>query len=86
MRYFESREQVTVEGIFINYANGYYSFEVDGSELLAFDEIEKEVLEKYDLKSDQFNGQKFEICYSIIIDDMDDEDFVILRLDDLKIR
>jgi len=86
MRYFESREQVTTEGAFITYAYGYYSFEIDGGEVLAFDEIEKGVLEKYDLKSDQFNGQKFEIFYSIIIDDMDDEDFVILRLDDLKIK
>lgn len=86
MRYFESREQVTTEGTFITYTHGYYSFEIDGGEVLAFDEIEKGVLEKYDLKSDQFNGQKFEICYSIIIDDMDDEDFVILRLDDLKIK
>ncbi|MFD2568396.1 hypothetical protein [Pseudotenacibaculum haliotis] len=86
MRYFESREQVTTEGTFITYTYGYYSFEIDGGEVLAFDEIEKGVLEKYDLKSDQFNDQMFEIFYSIIIDDMDDEDFVILRLDDLKIK
>lgn len=86
MRYFESREQVVVGGTFITYAYGYYSFELDDGEVLAFDEIEKEVLGKYDLKSDQFNGKKFEIFYSIIIDDMDDEDFVILRLDDLKIK
>ncbi|MEQ6122937.1 hypothetical protein AAON49_01890 [Pseudotenacibaculum sp. MALMAid0570] len=86
MRYFESRERVTTEGTFITYAYGYYSFEIDDGEILAFDEIDKLLLDKYDLKSDQLNGQKFEIFYSIIIDDMDDEDFVILRLDDLIIK
>ena len=86
MRYYESREQVTTKGTFVKYDYGYYSFEIDGGEVLAFDEIEKEVLEKYNLKSDLFNGLEFEIFYSIIIDDMDDEDFVILRLDDLKIK
>ena len=86
MRYFESREQVVVGGTFIIYAYGYYSFELDDGEVLAFDEIDKLVLEKYNLKSDLLNGHKFEIFYSIIIDDMDDEDFVILRLDDLIIK
>ena len=86
MGYFQSREQVTIEGSFVTYAYGYYSFEIDGGEVLAFDEIEKEVLEKYNLKTDQFSGQEFIIFYSIIIDDLDDEDFVILRLDDLKIK
>ena len=84
MRYFESREQVTTVGTFITYAYGYYSFELDSGEVLAFDEIEKEILKKYDLKSDQLSNEKFEIFYSIIIDDLDDEDFVILRLDFLK--
>ena len=86
MRYYQSTEQVKIDGTFITYAYGYYTFELDGGEVLAFDEIEKGVLEKYNLKSGKCNGLRFEILYSIIIDDMDDEDFVILRLDDLIIK
>ena len=86
MKYYESTEQVIAVGTFITYGYGYYSFEMDGGEILAFDEIDKRVLEKYNLKSNKHNNQVFEIFYSIIIDDMDDEDFVILRLDDLNIK
>lgn len=86
MRYYQSTERVEVTGTFITYAYGYYSFELEDGEVLSFDEVKKTVVEKYDLKSDHFNGQKFKIYYSIIIDDMDDEDFVILRLDDLQIK
>jgi hypothetical protein len=84
MTYFESKEQVIAEGTFITYAYGYYSFELEDGEVLAFDEVDKRVLEKYDLKSRKFADCKFEIHYSIIIDDTDEEDFVILRLDDLR--
>lgn len=86
MKYYESREQIVTEGTFIAYDHGYYNFEIYGGEVLAFDEIDRKVLEEYDLKSNQLNNKKFEIFYSIIIDDMDDEDFVILRLDNLKIK
>ena len=44
MRYFESREQVVVGGTFIIYAYGYYSFELDDGEVLAFDEIDTSFL------------------------------------------
>ena len=86
MRYYQSTEKVRVVGTFITYAYGYYSFELEGGEVLSFDEIDHAVTKKYDLRSNQFNNQIFEIFYSIIIDDLDDEDFVILRLDDLNIK
>lgn len=85
MKYYESTEQINVIGSFITFRNGYYSFELDEGEVLALDEIDKNVLEKYDLKSSKFEGKLFKITYSIIIDDMDDEDFIILRLDNLEL-
>lgn len=80
---YETNEQVKTVGIFITFAYGYYSFELPDGEVLAFDEVKNRVLEKYNLKSNEFSNQKFEITYSIILDDSDEEDFVILRLDDL---
>lgn len=80
---YQTNEQVKTMGSFVTFAFGYYSFELVDGEVIAFDEVNKRVLEKYDLKSNKFADQKFEIHYSIIIDDTDQEDFVILRLDDL---
>ena len=54
MKYYESTEQVNVVGSFITFSYGYYSFELDEGEVLAFDEIDKNVLEKYDLKSNKY--------------------------------
>jgi len=85
MKYYESIERVSTSGHFITFAYGYYSFELEDGEVLAFEEIKKSVLEKHDLKSNKFSDQKFEISYSIIVDDTDDEDFVILRLDNLNL-
>jgi len=82
---YQMNEQVKTTGNFITFAYGYYSFELSDGEVLAFDEVSKKVLDKYDLKSKEYSGQKFEIHYSIILDDTDQEDFVILRLDNLTI-
>lgn len=85
MRYYESTEQIKTIGSFISFSNGYYSFELDEGELIAFEEINTTILSTYELRSNKLSGEMFEVTYSIIIDDIDDEDFVILRLDDLKI-
>lgn len=85
MRYYESKEQVKAVGSFITFAYGYYSFELEDGEVLAFDEINKTVLEEFNLRSNELSNEMFEISYSIIIDDMDDIDFVVLRLDSLKL-
>jgi len=82
---YQSNEQIKTEGTFLNFADGYYNFELNDGELLAFEEVSLRVKKEYDLKSNDFKKQKFEILYSIIIDDSDEEDFIILRLDNLKI-
>lgn len=85
MIYYQSTEEVKTEGRFVTFAYGYYSFELVDGELLAFEEINKGILEKYNLKSNELNGKNFEITYTIIIDDVDDQDFVILRLEHLNL-
>ncbi len=67
-------------GFFIDYESGYYTFRLDGNLDIVFEEINKEVLEHYNLKGSQFNGARFQITYDEIVDDED----VIFRLEKLK--
>ena len=83
--YYSSEEKIEEIGTFITFGFGYYSFVLDSGEEVVFEEIRNEVLEKYNLKSEKFQGKKFNITYSILTDDLNDEDFVILRLDNLEI-
>jgi hypothetical protein len=81
--YYKNEEQAFTVGKFVTYGYGYYSFELGNEELLVFEEIKRSVLEKYNLKSKEFEGKYFEIEYSILTDDTDIEDFVVLRLNDV---
>lgn len=83
--YYSSEEKIQEIGTFITFGFGYYSFVLDNGEELIFEEIKKEVLEQYNLKTDKFEGKRFDITYSIITEDLNDEDFVVLRLDNLEI-
>ena len=85
MTYYQTEEQVFTTGKFVTYGYGYYSFELGNQELLVFEEIKKELLNKYDLRTNQFEGKYFEIAYTIVTEDLDDEDFVVLRLNDLTL-
>jgi hypothetical protein len=83
--YYSSEEKIEVIGTFITFGFGYYSFVLENGDEVIFEEIRKTVLEKYDLKAGEFQGKKFNITYSVLTEDLDDEDFVVLRLDYLKL-
>lgn len=85
MTHWQTEEQVFTVGKFVTYGYGYYSFELGNEELLVFEEINKRLLQKYDLQSGTYQGKYFEVTYSILTEDLDDEDFVVLRLDDLEL-
>ena len=83
MPYYQTTQKIVAKGVFITSAFGYFSFELDNKELLFFEEVNCEVLEKYDLRSEKFSNHLFKLFYTIIVDDLDNDDFVTLRLDDL---
>lgn len=82
--YYSKEEKVEETGTFITYGFGYYSFVLENGDEVIFEEIKKGVIEKYNLKSGKFQGKKFKITYSVLIEDLDDDDFVVLRLDNLE--
>lgn len=83
--YYSNEEKIETVGTFITFGFGYYSFVLDNGDEIIFEEIKKGVLEKYNLKSGKYQGKIFNITYSILTEDLDDEDFVVLRLDYLKL-
>ncbi|TCP25868.1 hypothetical protein EV195_103230 [Tenacibaculum skagerrakense] len=85
MKYYNSDHTVSVEGIFRNYENGYYKFELLNGDFVDFEQINNKVLHLYDLKSKEFVGKKFSIEYIEIIDDLDDDDFVAFKLNNLTL-
>ena len=85
MSYYNAEQSVTTNGVFVGYINGYATFHLDNDDVIDFEQIDKKVLEKYNLKDGSFKDQKFEITYSEIIDDLDDEDFVVFKLNNLNL-
>jgi len=83
--YYSNEEKIEAIGTFITFGFGYYSFVLESGDEIIFEEIKKGVLEKYNLKLSEFQGKKFNITYSVLTEDLDDEDFVVLRLDYLKL-
>lgn len=83
MIYHQTEERAFTVGKFVTFGYGYYSFELGNKELLVFEEIDKALLQKYDLRTGAYEGRYFEVAYSILTEDLDDEDFVVLRLNDL---
>lgn len=79
-------ECIVIEAKFITFGFGYFSFELQDGEVLVFEDVDQKVLDKYNLKSDEWNGLDFEITYCTIIEDLGNENFVSLRLDDLKFK
>ena len=85
MNYYNASQTVTTTGIYVGFIDGSFSFELENGDIIDFDQINKNVLLEYDLKSSVFKGKKFNITYKEIFDDLDDEDFIIFKLDKLEI-
>ncbi len=75
-------QSVTSIGVFKEYSNGYFIFELENGDILDFEQINKNILSEFDLKNNQFKNQRFEVVYKEIIDE-DDEDFMVFKIDKL---
>ncbi|MDY0779567.1 hypothetical protein [Tenacibaculum sp. IB213877] len=84
MSFYNENQSVTTIGVFKEYTNGYFTFELESGDLIDFEQINKNVLAEFDLKTTQFKNQRFEIIYKEIMDDLDDEDFVVFKIDKLS--
>ncbi|WP_298416628.1 hypothetical protein [uncultured Kordia sp.] len=80
MSYYETQQTKSEEGIFINYSNGYYTFVFSFEEKIIFEEISKSVLQEFNLQDGSMLNKTFSITYEEIINDLDDDDFIIFRL------
>ncbi|CAM1346345.1 hypothetical protein [Tenacibaculum crassostreae] len=85
MAYYNSQQTVTLVGVYQGYTNGYYVFELENGDIIDFEQINKKNLEAFDLKSSAFKNKKFKITYKEIFDDVDDENLVIFKLDNLQL-
>ena len=85
MIYYSTEEIRIEEGVFIKHLDGFYSFQFSFDELVVFEEINASVLEEFDLRTEEFVGATFEVTYKEIINDLDDDDFLIFRIIELKL-
>ncbi|CAM1362818.1 hypothetical protein [Tenacibaculum xiamenense] len=84
MNYYSAEQSITMTGVFVGYVNGNYVFHMENDDVIDFERINKEVLEIYNLKDGTLKNKKFEVGYTELYDDLDDEDYVIFRLDKLN--
>ncbi|MGH1384693.1 hypothetical protein [Kordia sp.] len=85
MIYYDTHQRKSEEGVFIKYNNGYYTFQFSFEERIIFEQIERNVLEDYNLRNDEYIGATFNITYEEIINDIDDEDFIIFKILELEL-
>jgi len=79
-----NKELITDTGKFIRYKEGYYTFKM-GEDVVIFEGISRKAINKYDLQDFKFINADFEITYSESLGDLDDEDFMVFHIEDLKL-
>ena len=77
------KETKTEIATFINYDNGYYTFVLDNEDAIVFEEINKAILERFNLKDSAYRHKKFKVTFIETVQD-DDDDMVIYRLENLQ--
>ncbi|CAM1369450.1 conserved hypothetical protein [Tenacibaculum litopenaei] len=85
MNYYSAQQKMTAIGVYAGYHDGNYTFVLENNEVIDFDQINTMILEHFDLKSTQLKGTRFEINYIELIDDVDDEDYISLKLNQLTL-
>lgn len=83
--YYNTPQKLTLTGIYIGYIEGGYVFRLENDDIIDFDQVNPKVLKAFDLKSKAYKNKSFEITYSENFDDLDDEDVVIFKLENLKL-
>ena len=85
MKYYNSNQSLSAKGVYIGYLAGYGTFQLENSEVIYFEQIDKKIERVHNLKRNHHKNKFFEIYYTEIFDDLDEEEFIIFRLDDLKL-
>lgn len=85
MNYYSAKQNITITGTFIGFINGTCTFHLENNDIIDFDEVNIKIFEEFDLKSIKFKNKVFEITYSENFDDIDDEDIVVFKLEQLKL-
>ena len=85
MNYYSAKQSFSSKGLFLEYLDGYVTFQLENDDIIDFEQIDKKILEEYNLKNEEFKNKYFEIYYTEIFEDLDDDDFIVFRLDDLKL-
>lgn len=85
MNYYSAKQSITIIGTFLGFINGTYTFHLENNDVIDFDEISTKIFEEFDLKSTSLKNKVFEITYSENFDDIDDEDIVVFKLEQLKL-
>lgn len=83
MTHYNAEQTMMYNGIYVGYIEGGYIFHLENDDMIDFDQINPKILEKYNLKSDEYKNRSFEITYSENFDDLDNEDVVIFKLEKL---
>lgn len=85
MNYYNATQKLTFTGVYVGYIEGEYVFHLENDDIIDFDQVNPKVLKAFDLKSSKFKNKSFEITYSEIFDDLDDEDVVVFKLEQLNL-
>lgn len=78
-----NQETMVMTGTFEQYQNDVYVFTDHDGNSFEFENISEQALADYDLKSSKFNGQLFQVNFSINVDE-EDEDIEIYSIVSLK--
>lgn len=85
MNYYNARQSFSSKGLFVGYLEGYVTFHLENDDIIDFEQIDNRILKDYDLKNGNYKNKTFEIYYTEIFGESADKDFIIYRLDDLKL-
>jgi hypothetical protein len=77
------QETIVMTGTFEQYQNEVYIFTDGNGNSFEFEKIAEQALAAYDLKSSEFNGQLFQVSFTIE-EDEEDETIEIYSIESLK--
>ncbi len=81
--YYNAYQTVSIIGVYLGYKNGYFIFELQNGDIIDFDQINMKILDEFDLNTNQYKNTTFKIEYKEIFDDLDDEEIMIFKLENI---
>ncbi|WP_046757898.1 hypothetical protein [Kordia jejudonensis] len=83
---FANTQNKTIEATYDGYEEGIYYFTDTKDESLEFQDVEKSVLETYDLMSKKFENKVFQVTYKEVVEDDGDEEYTSYVITALKLK